>query len=130
VCKDQLGLTGCQARSTQSQMHHMTCCLVAFCVLERERQECHLSIYKLKRQLSLHGPSMVLPTLGYIGWALDRHLEAEFALIALRMALAMRNARPGFVHHSDRGLQYASQASTNALNACIFGHYWARKWSL
>ena len=63
VCKDQLGLTGCQARSTRAQMHHMTCCLVAFCVLERERQACHLSIYKLKRQLSLHGPSMVLPTL-------------------------------------------------------------------
>src|SRR5919201_6121353 len=39
VCKDQLGLTGCQARSERAQAHHITCCLVAFCVLERERQD-------------------------------------------------------------------------------------------
>src|SRR5919202_3868878 len=50
VCKDQLALTGCQARSARAQLHHIACCLVAFCVLERERQERHLSIYKLKRQ--------------------------------------------------------------------------------
>src|SRR5918911_1345519 len=29
VCKDQLGLTGCQARSERAQLHHVTCC-VAF----------------------------------------------------------------------------------------------------
>jgi hypothetical protein len=52
VCKDQLGLTGCQARSDKAQQHHMACCLVAFCVLERERHARGLSIYKLKRQLS------------------------------------------------------------------------------
>ncbi|MDQ3831908.1 MAG: hypothetical protein M3361_21975, partial [Candidatus Tectomicrobia bacterium] len=63
VCKDQLGLTGCQARSQRAQLHHMTCCLVAFCVLERERQERHLSIYKLKRQLSFRGRDFVLPAL-------------------------------------------------------------------
>jgi DDE family transposase len=52
VCKDQLSLTGCQARSARAQRHHIICCLVAFCVLERERHDRHLSIYKLKRQLS------------------------------------------------------------------------------
>jgi Transposase DDE domain len=52
VCKDQLGLTGCQAHSDRAQQHHMACCLVAFCVLARERHDRHLSIYKLKRQLS------------------------------------------------------------------------------
>jgi putative transposase len=36
VCKDQLGLSGCQARSEQAQAHHIICCLIAFCVLERE----------------------------------------------------------------------------------------------
>jgi putative transposase len=50
-----------------------------------------------------------------IGWALDRFLEAELALAALRMALAMRPIRPGLVHHSDRGVQYASHAYTNLL---------------
>ena len=63
VCKDQLGLTGCQARSERAQMHHVACCLVAFCVLERERQVHQLSVYKLKQQLSFQGRSLVLPTL-------------------------------------------------------------------
>jgi putative transposase len=31
------------------------------------------------------------------------------------MALATRTLRPGLVHHADRGVQYASQASTNRL---------------
>jgi hypothetical protein len=60
VCKDQLGLTGCQARSTRAQRHHMTCCLMAFCGLERERQARGLSIDKLTRHLSCHGRAVVL----------------------------------------------------------------------
>jgi len=63
VCKDQLSLTGCQARSERAQQHHISCCLVAFCVLEWERHDRHLSIYQLKRQLSFRGPSVVLPAL-------------------------------------------------------------------
>jgi putative transposase len=45
-----------------------------------------------------------------IGWALERYLEAELALAALQMALATRPIRPGLVHHSERGVQYASPA--------------------
>jgi DDE family transposase len=63
VCKDQLGLSGCQARSERAQMHHVTCCLAAFCVLERERHDRNLTIYKLKRQLSYQGPAFALPAL-------------------------------------------------------------------
>jgi putative transposase len=68
VCKDQLGWGGCQARSERAQLHHIICCLVAFCVLERERHERGLSIYKLKRQLSCQGRSMVLPALERLRW--------------------------------------------------------------
>lgn len=50
-----------------------------------------------------------------IGWALDRTLEAELPLQALRMALRLRPAGPGLVHHSDRGVQYASKAYTDLL---------------
>ena len=50
-----------------------------------------------------------------IGWALDRTLEAELTLQALRMALAERRPTPGLVHHSDRGVQYASRAYTQRL---------------
>lgn len=42
-----------------------------------------------------------------VGWAMRSTLEAELALSALRMALAARQPRPGLVHHSDRGVQYA-----------------------
>jgi hypothetical protein len=63
VCKNQLGLSGCQARSERAQLHHSTCCLVAFCVLERERHDRCLTIYKLKRQLNCHGRTLVLPAL-------------------------------------------------------------------
>lgn len=50
-----------------------------------------------------------------IGWALDRTLETELVLAALRMALARRQPAPGFVHHSDRGVQYASKQYTELL---------------
>ena len=50
-----------------------------------------------------------------IGWALSGNLEAELALAALQMALARGRVRPGLVHHSDRGVQYAAEAYTNLL---------------
>lgn len=44
-----------------------------------------------------------------IGWALDDHLEARLAIEALDMALTARNPAPDtLIHHSDRGVQYAS----------------------
>ena len=42
-----------------------------------------------------------------IGWALERYLDAELTLAALRMALRTRQVTPELVHHSDRGVQYA-----------------------
>jgi len=50
-----------------------------------------------------------------IGWALGRTLEAELAVTALRMALIERQPPPGLIHHSDRGVQYASTAYTEML---------------
>jgi transposase InsO family protein len=50
-----------------------------------------------------------------IGWALGRTLEAELTVTALRMALIERQPAPGLVHHSDRGVQYASHAYTEML---------------
>lgn len=50
-----------------------------------------------------------------IGWALGRSLEAELAVTALRMALIERQPSPGLVHHSDRGVQYASTDYTEML---------------
>jgi len=63
VCKAQLGLTGCQARSERAPLHHMICCLVALCVLKQERHDQQLSIYQLKRWLSFRDPAYALPAL-------------------------------------------------------------------
>jgi len=52
-----------------------------------------------------------------IGWALDRTMEDELTLAALRMALARRVVEAGLVHHSDRGSQYASNDYTDLLKA-------------
>ena len=52
-----------------------------------------------------------------IGWALGRSLEDELALEALRQALEQRRPAPGLVHHSDRGVQYASREYTALLEA-------------
>ena len=43
-----------------------------------------------------------------VGWKLDRTLAARLATEALEMAIATRGPLPGLVHHSDRGIQYAS----------------------
>jgi putative transposase len=45
-----------------------------------------------------------------VGWALDSSLHTELVLKALRMAITERQPAAGLVHHSDRGVQYASQA--------------------
>jgi putative transposase len=52
-----------------------------------------------------------------IGWALDRSMEDELTLTALRMALSRRVVQTGLVHHSDRGSQYASNDYTDLLKA-------------
>jgi transposase InsO family protein len=49
-----------------------------------------------------------------IGWHLDQGLDDSLTLNALRMALRTRTLLPGLVHHSDRGVQYASNPLTNS----------------
>jgi transposase InsO family protein len=48
-----------------------------------------------------------------VGWALDRTLAARLPIAALEQALAQRQPPPGLVHHSDRGVQYASGEYAN-----------------
>jgi putative transposase len=50
-----------------------------------------------------------------IGWELDGTLEDSLTLAALRMALSRRTVTPELVHHSDRGVQYASGDYTQLL---------------
>ena len=50
-----------------------------------------------------------------IGWALNRSLRSTVALDALQQAIDARKPQPGLVHHSDRGVQYASTEYTDLL---------------
>ena len=43
-----------------------------------------------------------------VGWALARTLTTRLPKTALEQAIAQRQPLPGLVHHSDRGVQYAS----------------------
>ena len=50
-----------------------------------------------------------------IGYAISHLLDARLCLAALDAALELRQPRSGLVHHSDRGVQYASQAYRSRL---------------
>jgi len=52
-----------------------------------------------------------------IGWCVGETLEAKFAIEALNMALSRLNGNPAkdLIHHSDRGVQYASFDYTDIL---------------
>lgn len=55
-----------------------------------------------------------------VGWALGESLEAELAVSALRRALSDRSVARGIIHHSDRGIQYCSQAYVDLLRQAGF----------
>jgi putative transposase len=50
-----------------------------------------------------------------VGWAVSRRIHAGLTTAALLMALTTRTYRRGLVHHSDRGVQYASNEYTTVL---------------
>lgn len=52
-----------------------------------------------------------------VGWALERTLSTRLCIAALEKALAARKPPAGLVHHSDRGVQYASKAYIDLLRA-------------
>ena len=43
-----------------------------------------------------------------VGWALERTITTRLTIAALEKAIEARRPLPGLVHHSDRGVQYAS----------------------
>jgi putative transposase len=53
-----------------------------------------------------------------VGWAMSESLATPLPLTALTMALRQRCPAKGWVHHSDRGVQYASEDYRDKLAAC------------
>ncbi len=52
-----------------------------------------------------------------VGWAMGATLDTAVPLAALLMALRQRQPGPGLIHHSDRGVQYASADYRSVLAA-------------
>jgi len=52
-----------------------------------------------------------------VGWSLGTRLSSSLVCDALTMAIWRRRPLPGLIHHSDRGVQYASHAFRRLLKA-------------
>ena len=50
-----------------------------------------------------------------VGWELSEDMKESLVLAALRRAIRKRQPRPGLIHHSDRGGQYAGAAYRGVL---------------
>jgi len=62
-----------------------------------------------------------------VGWATSDSLHTELATRALEAAIESRNPPRGLIHHSDRGVQYASANYRDALSERGIGQSMSRK---
>lgn len=50
-----------------------------------------------------------------VGWSMSKTINTDLAIAALKMAICNRKPSKGLMHHSDRGVQYASHAYQEVL---------------
>lgn len=62
-----------------------------------------------------------------VGWALSKKINTQLCLEALKMAIEDRKPEPGCIHHSDRGVQYASDEYVELLKINGFEISMSRK---
>src|SRR5205807_10132280 len=62
-----------------------------------------------------------------VGWAMCDHLRTDLPLAALRMAISAQRPGAGLIHHSDRGVQYASAEYRKLLQSAGFRASMSRK---
>jgi putative transposase len=55
-----------------------------------------------------------------VGWAMQDHMRVELPSAALRMAISAQRPGAGLLHHSDRGVQYASADYRNLVKSAGF----------
>ncbi len=55
-----------------------------------------------------------------VGWNAGENLSTELIVLALQMAIEKRKPSAGLIHHSDRGVQYASYEYTDILKTNNF----------
>jgi transposase InsO family protein len=52
-----------------------------------------------------------------VGWSLSENIDSKLVIDALQMAITQRRPQDGLLHHSDRGVQYASDDFQDLLKA-------------
>jgi putative transposase len=62
-----------------------------------------------------------------VGWAMRDHMQVELASAALTMAIQQQRPLAGLIHHSDRGVQYASHAYRDTLSGAGIAASMSRK---
>ena len=62
-----------------------------------------------------------------VGWAMQDHMRTELPLTALSMAISARRPGAGLIHHTDRGVQYASADYRNLTRSAGFRASMSRK---
>jgi putative transposase len=74
-----------------------------------------ITYIRLRREFVFFAVVLDVYSRRVVGWALDRKMQVGLVLRALEQALEQRKPQPGLVHHSDRGVQYASDAYVGKL---------------
>jgi putative transposase len=62
-----------------------------------------------------------------VGWAMADHLRADLPLTALKMTISAQRPGAGLIHHSDRGVQYASADYRKVMQSAGFWASMSRK---
>jgi putative transposase len=62
-----------------------------------------------------------------VGWATADHLRTDLPLAALKMAISAKRPAAGLIHHSDRGVQYASAEYRKVMQSAGFQASMSRK---
>jgi len=62
-----------------------------------------------------------------VGWAISDHMRTSLCVDALQMAFWRRKPKPGILHHSDRGSQYASKEYRNHIDIMKIEQSMSRK---
>ena len=97
-------------RASQSQQHHRYPALLADCGWRRltapdQAWAADLTYVRLGAGFCYLAVILDAFSRRVLGWNLSPNLDARLSLTALEQALCTRKPRPGWIHHSDRGVQ-------------------------
>ncbi|MEZ6093881.1 MAG: DDE-type integrase/transposase/recombinase [Pirellulaceae bacterium] len=70
----------------------------------------------LQKQFAYLSMLMDLFSRKIVGWSLEIRMDAALVVQSLKNAIKLRQPKPGLIHHTDRGGQYAAKEYRNILS--------------